>query len=60
MWASPGSATANYYNLIWGQYGGSDADATHAIDRVKSAAFPNCIIKTGCNTQPGVMDRLID
>jgi hypothetical protein len=46
----PGSATANYYNLIWGQYGGSDADATHAIDRVKSAAFPNCIIKTGCNT----------
>jgi hypothetical protein len=46
----PGSATANYYNLLWGQYGGSDADATHAIDRVKSAAFPNCIIKTGCNT----------
>jgi hypothetical protein len=46
----PGSATANYYDLIWGQYGGSDADATHAIDRVKSAAFPNCIIKTGCYT----------
>jgi len=46
----PGSATANYYNLIWGQNGGSDADATHAIDRVKSAQFPNCIIKTGCNT----------
>jgi hypothetical protein len=43
----PGSATANYYDLIWGQYGGSDADATHAIDRVKSAANPNCIIKTG-------------
>jgi len=46
----PGSATANYYDLIWGQFGGSDADATHAIDRVKSAAFPNCIIKTGCYT----------
>jgi hypothetical protein len=46
----PGSATANYYNLIWGQNGGSDADATHAIDRVRSAQFPNCIIKTGCNT----------
>jgi hypothetical protein len=46
----PGNATANYYDLIWGQYGGSDADATHAIDRVRSAAFPNCIIKTGCYT----------
>jgi hypothetical protein len=46
----PGSATANYYRLIWGMNGGSDADATHAIDRVKSVAFPNCIIKTGCNT----------
>lgn len=45
-----GSATANYYDLIWGQFGGSDADAVHAIDRVKSAAFPNCIIATGCYT----------
>ena len=46
----PGSATANYYDLIWGQFGGSDADATHAIDRVRSAAYPNCIIRTGCYT----------
>ena len=46
----PGSATANYFDLLWGQYGGSDADSTHAIDRVRSAAFPNCIIKTGCYT----------
>ncbi len=46
----PGSATANYYDLIWGQFGGSDADAVHAIDRVRSAAFPNCIIRTGCFT----------
>jgi hypothetical protein len=45
-----GSATANYFDLIWGQYSGSDADTVHAIDRVKSAAFPNCIIKTGCYT----------
>jgi hypothetical protein len=45
-----GSATANYFDLIWGQYGGSDADAVHAIDRVRSAAFPNCIISTGCYT----------
>ena len=36
----PGSATANYYDLIWGQYGGSDADAVHAIDRVKSRGVP--------------------
>ena len=36
----PGSATANYFDLIWGQNGGSDADATHAIDRVKSARVP--------------------
>jgi hypothetical protein len=46
----PGSATANYYDLIWGQFGGSDADAVHAIDRVRSGAFPNCIIRTGCYT----------
>lgn len=46
----PGSATANYYDLIWGQYGGSDADAVHAIDRVRTSAFPNCIISTGCYT----------
>ena len=46
----PGSATANYYDLLWSQMGGSDADATHNVDRVKSAKFPNCIIKTGCYT----------
>ena len=45
-----GSATANYYDLIWGQFGGSDADTVHALDRVRSAAFPNCIIRTGCYT----------
>jgi len=46
----PGSASANYYQLIWGQYGGSDADATHAVDRLRSAKFPNCITVTGCFT----------
>ncbi len=46
----PGSASANYYNLIWGQYSGSDADATHAVDRLRSAKFPNCITVTGCFT----------
>jgi hypothetical protein len=44
----PGSASANYYQLIWGQYSGSDADTVHAVDRLKSAKFPNCIIVTGC------------
>lgn len=44
----PGSATANYYDLIWGQFGGSDADTIHAIDRIQTARFPNCIIRTGC------------
>ncbi len=46
----PGSASANYYQLLWGQYGGSDADAVHAVDRLRSAKFPNCITITGCFT----------
>jgi hypothetical protein len=46
----PGSATANYYDLIWGQNAGSDADATHQVDRIRSTRFPNCIVRTGCYT----------
>jgi hypothetical protein len=46
----PGSATANYFDLLWGQNAGSDADATHQVDRIRSAKFPNCIVKTGCYT----------
>jgi hypothetical protein len=45
-----GSASANYYDLLYNQVGGSDSDATHIIDRVATAQFPNCIIKTGCWT----------
>ncbi|HYR89837.1 MAG TPA: carboxypeptidase-like regulatory domain-containing protein [Terriglobia bacterium] len=45
-----GSATANYYNLLWGQQAGSDADTVHQLDRVRSAKFPNCIVATGCYT----------
>jgi hypothetical protein len=45
-----GSASANYYDLLWGQNAGSDADATHQIDRIRSTRFPNCIVKTGCYT----------
>jgi hypothetical protein len=44
----PGSASANYFDLVWGQMGGSDADSVHTIDRLRSAAHPNCIIRTGC------------
>ena len=46
----PGSASANYYDLLWGQYAGSDADTMHGVDRVRSDKFPNCISITGCFT----------
>ncbi len=46
----PGSASANYYNLLWGQQAGSEADTTHQLDRLRSAKFPNCITVTGCYT----------
>jgi len=46
----PGSATANYFDLLWNQMGGSDSDATHQVDRLRSAKFPNCIVVTGCYT----------
>ena len=46
----PGSASANYYDLLWNQMAGSDADAVHQVDRLRSAKFPNCISATGCYT----------
>lgn len=46
----PGSATANYYNLVYDTYAGSDLDALNDLDRLRSAKFPNCILITGCNT----------
>jgi hypothetical protein len=45
-----GSASANYYDLLYNQVGGSDSDAANIVDRTASAQFPNCIIKTGCWT----------
>jgi hypothetical protein len=45
-----GSATANYYNMVYNTYAGSDLDALNDIDRLRSARFPNCIIVTGCNS----------
>jgi hypothetical protein len=46
----PGSASANYYDLLYRQVGGSDSDAANIVDRLTTAQFPNCIIKTGCYT----------
>lgn len=46
----PGSATANYFGLVYDSYGGSDLDALNDLDRLRSARFPNCILVTGCNT----------
>jgi hypothetical protein len=46
----PGSASANYFYGIYGVYAGSVLDNLHALDRVTSAAFPNCMVVTGCYT----------
>ena len=46
----PGSATANYYDLVYNTYAASDLDALNDLDRLRSAKFPNCILVTGCNT----------
>ncbi len=46
----PGSASANYFHGIYGVNAGSHLDNLHQLDRITSAAFPNCIVKTGCYT----------
>jgi hypothetical protein len=46
----PGSATANYFDLVYGQYAASDLDALNDLDRLRSTKFPNCVLITGCNT----------
>jgi hypothetical protein len=45
-----GSASANYFHGIYGVNAGSHLDNLHQLDRVTSAAFPNCIVITGCYT----------
>ncbi|HYP13718.1 MAG TPA: hypothetical protein VEQ63_07330, partial [Bryobacteraceae bacterium] len=45
-----GSATANYFDLVYDSYAGSDLDALNEIDRLRSDDFPNCVLVTGCNT----------
>jgi hypothetical protein len=47
----PGSASANYYNLLWGQNAGSDADAVHQVDRIRRPSLGNrCMSTSGCFT----------
>jgi hypothetical protein len=46
----PGSATANYFGLVYDTYAGSDLDALNDLDRLRSTRFPNCILVTGCNS----------
>jgi hypothetical protein len=46
----PGSATANYFDVVFRQNAGSQLDALNQLDRGPSAKFPNCIVRTGCNT----------
>jgi hypothetical protein len=45
-----GSATANYFDAVYHQNAGSDLDALNQMDRERSTQFPNCIVRTGCNT----------
>ncbi|MEO5926608.1 MAG: carboxypeptidase-like regulatory domain-containing protein [Bryobacteraceae bacterium] len=45
-----GSASANYFNNIYGVYARSDLDALQDYDRVKRAGTGTCISVYGCNT----------
>lgn len=44
-----GSATANYFDVVYGAYSGSDLDALNDMDRVRRANG-QCISRFGCNT----------
>lgn len=46
--AFSGSATANYFNSVYGSYGGSDLDALSDMDRLRRNG--QCISLYGCNT----------
>jgi hypothetical protein len=45
----PGSATANYFNMVYGTYASSDLDALNDMDRERRADG-SCISVFGCNT----------
>ena len=44
-----GSASANYFYDVYGNYAGSDLDGMNDMDRIRQANG-KCIVKTGCNT----------
>lgn len=44
-----GSASANYFYDVYGNYAGSDLDGMNDMDRIRQANG-KCLVKTGCNT----------
>ena len=48
----PGSASANYFNCVYNDYGGSFLDCLHAVDRNTTSSYVNgkCLSKSGCYT----------
>lgn len=48
----PGSASANYFSCVYGDYGGSFLDCLHALDRNTTSSYApgQCISKDGCYT----------
>ena len=47
-----GSASANYFNCVYNDYGGSFLDCLHAVDRNTTSSYVNgkCLSKSGCYT----------
>ncbi len=48
----PGSASANYFNCVYGDYNGSYLDCLHALDRNTTSSYVNgqCLSAFGCYT----------
>ena len=48
----PGSASANYFNCVYNDYGGSFLDCLHAVDRNTTSGYVNgkCLSVYGCYT----------
>jgi hypothetical protein len=48
----PGSASANYFNCVYGDYNGSYLDCLHALDRNTTSSYVNgkCLSAKGCYT----------
>jgi hypothetical protein len=44
-----GSASANYFYDVYGNYSGSDLDAMNDMDRIRQSNG-TCLVKFGCNT----------